>query len=347
MGVVLNGHSDEQINLAGSAKPSSSTSRDGRIHGMLRLNHPNSNGILSRKHLHQLLKSFRDQPGQSWTQVLAVVFTVAYTVSTFVMHRSGSGYSGYWDGWVSNTAGLLPLIPIGLRAKHSSRLRAAWLYLGAGVALFNAGNLIYLFHDQNLVPIPSPAPSDAAYLLSYACFAIGIVMMTQRSYGTGILSIRLDGAVTGLAIGAAAAMLWFDPILRVSGHPLQVITGMSYPVFDLVLLVLLIAGLAPLRYRPNLSTALIIVGIIAFVIGDTIYLNQQAAGTYVQGTPLDASWDIALCTLGLAAWPREDRRAAPRNQRTSVPRGSPSYPSCSDRSRRSSLWSRCFITRHP
>ncbi|MFI5051878.1 MAG: putative bifunctional diguanylate cyclase/phosphodiesterase [Acidimicrobiales bacterium] len=282
---------------------------------------PESREVPRRGLLARTLRRLYDQPGQFWTQLPALLLTIAYVGSTFLMHRPRSGYSGYWDGWVSNTAAILPLVPIALRVWRSSRLRAAWISMGIGVALFNAGQLIYLFHDQNLVPIPSPAPSDAAYLLSYAFFGVGIVMMTQRSYGTGILSIRLDGAVTGLAIAAASAMLWFDPILRVSGHPLQVVVGMSYPVFDLVLLVLLIAGLAPLRYRPNLPTVLLVAGVVAFVVGDVIYLNQQAAGTYVTGTPLDASWNIALWMIGLAAWPREDRRSAPRSQKTLVPQG--------------------------
>ncbi len=318
MGVVVS--QDTQSDLGDGTTISTSITTASRFHRGASHDRFASNGTQRRNIPSRLLEIARDQPGQFWTQLPVVVLTVAYTLSTFVVHRPQSGYSGYWDGWVSNAAGILPVIPIALRAWHS-RMRAAWVYLGLGVALYDAGNLIYLFHDQNLLPIPSPAPSDAAYLLSYACFAIGIIWMTQRSYGTGILSIRLDGAVTGLAIAALAAMLWFDSVLKVSGHPLQVIVGMSYPIFDLVLLVALFSGLAPLRYRPNLSTALIIFGMIAFVIGDTIYLNQQAADTYVQGTPLDATWTIALCMLGLAAWPREDRRATPRSQRTLVPQG--------------------------
>jgi len=282
---------------------------------------PRAPAAPARARLAGAARRIYDQPSQFWTQLAAAVLTLAYVASLFVMHRPKSGYSGYWDGWVSNTASIAPLVPITLRAWRSTRQRRAWVCMGLGVALFNAANLIYLFHDQNLVPIPSPAPSDVAYLLSYVFFALGVVLMTQRSYGSGILSIRLDGAVTGLAIASLAAMLWFDPVLRVSGHPLQVVVGMSYPICDLVLLVLLVAGLAPLRYRPNLPTLLLIAGVVAFVIGDVVYLNQQVAGTYVLGTPLDATWNVAIWMIGLAAWPREDRRTAQRTERTLVPRG--------------------------
>ncbi len=250
-----------------------------------------------------------------------MVAVVAYTVSTVTVHRPASGYDSFWDGWMGNLAPILPLVPMGLRIISTRRSRGAWLTIWIGVALYDAGNLIYLWHDQNLTPIPNPAPSDFAYLLGYVFFAVGIAILTQRNYGAVAIATRLDGAVTGLALGALASMLWFDPLLRVSGRPLQVIVGMAYPVMDLVIIVLLISSLSPLRYRPNRSTTLLVLGMTAFVIGDVTYLNQVAADTYVQGTILDATWTIGIWMMGLAAWPREDRRARPRTSTTEVPHG--------------------------
>jgi len=195
---------------------------------------------------------------------------------------------------------------------HKPRLRFAWAAMAAGIALYKAGDLVYLFHDQSLNPIPSPAPSDGLYLASMVAFVVGVVVMTQHSFGRGHASVRLDGVVAGLALGASAAMLWFDDVLRVSGAPLQVAVGIAYPLFDLVLLVLLVAGLAPQRYRPSWSTGLLMAGMVSFVVGDVIYLKESAAGTYVQGTPLDATWVIGLFLIGLAAWAGEERRSPSR-----------------------------------
>jgi diguanylate cyclase (GGDEF)-like protein len=238
-----------------------------------------------------------------------VVFVVAFGVSTFVLHRGASGYNTIWDGWVYGFAETLPLIPVLLCARRSSVLRGAWLALALGIVLNTAGDLVWLYHDQNLNPIPSPAPSDALYLLSYAAFIVGVAILTQSSFGRVHASVRLDGAIAGLAATAVAGMMWFEPLLRASGRPLQAAVDMAYPIGDLVLLVLLGAGLAPQRYRPNWQTALLMAGVLWFVVGDTVYLYQVEAKTYLAGTPLDETWIIGIFFMGLAASVRDRRRS--------------------------------------
>lgn len=261
------------------------------------------------------------ESSQAWWQLACAVLVVAYCVSTVVVKRPASGYLTSWDGWVSNIAATLPIVPVWLRVRHTARLQFAWKAMAAGIALNSIGNLVYLFHDQNLNPIPSPSPSDVFYLLSYAGFIGGVAVMTQRSFGRGHASVRFDGMVAGLAIGAVAAMLWFEPVLKVSGSALQVAVAMAYPLCDLVLLVLLVAGLAPQRYRPTWSTGLLMVGASWFVIGDVVYLNQSAAGTYVGGRFLDATWVLGTFFMGFAAWQSDDRRSSLRRASNVSPTG--------------------------
>jgi diguanylate cyclase (GGDEF)-like protein len=239
---------------------------------------------------------------QFWWQIATAVTVLAYIASLAFVHRPPDHYSSVWDGWVGNVACTLPIVPLLLRAHHSSKLRAAWIALAVGVALNDIGNIVYLLHDQNMHPVPSPAPSDIPYLLSYVGFAIGVTLITQRSYGTRILSARLDGAIAGIAAGAVAATLWFDSVLNVSGNSLQVVVGMTYPLMDLALLMLLVAGLSPLRFRPNMMTLALTVGIVWFLVGDIIDLNQVASNTYVPDTLLDGTWLIGVWLLALSAW---------------------------------------------
>lgn len=271
--------------------------------------------------LARVARSLYEERSQFWWQIATAITVLLYVASLAFMHRPPDGYSSIWDGWVGNVACTTPIIPLLLRARHSSKLRTAWLALACGVALNDIGNMVYLLHDQNLHPIPSPAPSDVPYLLSYVGFAVGVTLITQRSFGARILSARLDGAIAGLAAGAVAAMLWFDAVLQVSGNSLQVVVGMSYPLMDLALLMLLVAGLSPMRFRPDLMTLALTLGIAWFLVGDVIDLNQVANNTYVPDTLLDGTWLVGIWFLALAAWRNPDRRAATRTHVAVAPQG--------------------------
>ena len=246
---------------------------------------------------------------QVWWQLATAFLIVVYAVALFAVTRPASGYVTLWDGWGVNIVSTLPVVAVLLRVWHKPERRLAWSAIAVGIALNSVGNLLYTYHDQNLIPIPNPAPSDLPYLLSHVMFVVGVLAISQRSFGRTHVSVRLDGAVAGLTLGAVAGTLWFGPVLKVSGRPLQVAVGMAYPLFDLVLLVLLVAGLAPQRYRPSWSTGLVMAGVFAFVVGDIVYLNQSAANTYSSGTPLELTWIIGVFLLGVAAWAREERGA--------------------------------------
>ena len=171
--------------------------------------------VSTRRALSALEHARAESSQVSW-QIAGGAVLLAYTVSLFVVRRSATGYSSLWDGWAGNFAATLPVIPVLLRVRRSPKLRSAWTLMAVGIALNSIGNLIVLLHDQNLHPIPNPAPSDLPFLLSMLAFIAGIAIMTQRAFGRGHVSVRLDGAVAGFAIGALAVMLWFGPVLKVA-----------------------------------------------------------------------------------------------------------------------------------
>jgi diguanylate cyclase (GGDEF)-like protein len=206
-----------------------------------------------------------------------------------------------------------------LRVRRSTHLRAAWGALALGVVLFNVANLVRLWHGDHLTLLPGPAISDVPFLMSYVAFVIGVVLMTQHRYGWELPSVQLDGAVAGLSLAALATLLWFSRILGARGHSLVVAVWMGHPLLDLVLLVVLVSGLAPSRYRPNIATTLMVGGFALFDVGDVINLNERVAGTYHRGTLLDATSVVALWLVGLAASAPEERRRATRTSATAPP----------------------------
>ncbi len=241
---------------------------------------------------------------------LAIAATViAYSLSTFLVARP-TGYNTFWDLWVEDVAFLLPAVPMVLAAIRWPSARALWLFMAAGTVLNTAANLVYTLHDQNLNPFPTPAPSDYLYLSSYVAIIIGIAVMTQGRLGVVHMSVRLDGLIMALALGSLAGALWFEPLLQASGNPAQVVVTLAYPLCDLIMLLLLVAGLAPSRFRLDAQTALFMAGVLWFVVGDVIYLRLVNDGTYTTGTFLDATWVIGFWLMGLAASVRPRRHVA-------------------------------------
>jgi diguanylate cyclase (GGDEF)-like protein len=254
-------------------------------------------------------------------QGFIAVLVVAYGVSTLVVHRPPSGYNTFWDGWVENIASVLPAVPVLLRARRSPELRWAWLAMAAGIVLYTMADLVYLFHDENLKPIPSPAPSDAFFLSCNAVFIVGFAILTQSAFGRVHASVRLDGAIAGFTIAAVAGVIWLEPMLYLSGRPFQAAVDLAYPVCALVLLVLLVAGLAPQRYRPNWTTIVLMTGVAWSVVGSVIFLNQSVAGTYVAGTLLGETWLLSFFFIGLAASVRDRRHSAKLRAPVALPAG--------------------------
>ncbi len=240
--------------------------------------------------------------------VATLVTNVAYGASIFLAHRPADGYVTFWDGWVFLVASLLPGAVVGIKAVIDRRLRWAWSWITAGIVFNCVANLVYTYHDQNLRPIPYPGPADVLFLLSYLAFAVGLVLFMRHGSDDTSRATLLDGLVVGLAAGAVAVALWFEPILAQSGSTAQVLVGLAYPLFDLVFIVIVISGLAPQRFRPTPATMAFMAGAGLWALGDIVYLNQIAADTYQVGTSLELTWSAGIVLFGLAPWFRMTRR---------------------------------------
>ena len=185
-----------------------------------------------------------------WLHSVIGLFVLAYCVSTIAVSRP-SGFNTFWDGGVYTVAETIPVIAMILCAWRWPAQRAPWLFISLGVLVHMAGDLIYSFHDQNLVPTPVPASSDYVYFVSYLLLVAGVVILTQSNTGRVRGAVRIEGLVVGVAVTALAALLWFGPVFSATGSFWHVLIADAYPVGNLVLLVLLVSSLAPYGYQPN------------------------------------------------------------------------------------------------
>src|SRR2546430_2715900 len=101
----------------------------------------------------------------------------------------------------------------------------------------------------------------------------------------------LDGAIAAAATTALAAAFALSPIIDATeGDPASVATNLAYPIGDLLLLAIVVCVFALSSWRPGRSWLLLGTGLALGAVADTIYVYQNAAGTYVVGTILDTLW---------------------------------------------------------
>jgi hypothetical protein len=243
--------------------------------------------------------------------VRALQAVVAAGVLLFVastLPGAPSGVGGLLDEWVLPgmvlCSGLLCLS----RAFMVRRARLAWATLGLGLALYAAGVLYWRWWVLPLRDPPYRSPADLLELSFYPLAYVAVVLLVHRRVRRVQTSMWLDGITAGLGASALGAGLVFHTILQTTaGSVAAIAVTLSYPLADLLLLMLVIGSLVGLG-RPDRALWLLALGMMVFAAADTIYLFRVATETYEPGSWLDALLVVAHALLGFAAWQPPARR---------------------------------------
>ena len=184
------------------------------------------------------------------------------------------------------------------------------LAFGLGLLAWAIGDTIFTLESQGGASPPTPSLADAFYLAMYPLAYLGIMLIIRGEVRSFKTSNWLDGAVAGLGAAAICSAFVFDTIVNsVSGSPAAVAVNLAYPIGDLILLAFAVGALVIVPGWPA-RLVILVAGCLVLAIGDTVYLFQNAAGTYQSGTILDASWMTALFLLSLTVWQRVGARHA-------------------------------------
>jgi two-component system cell cycle response regulator len=221
-----------------------------------------------------------------------------YVVLTLV-----GGASGDLGTWTYNALLIGASLTCVARGLASPVERAPWLLLGLAVGLWTCGDLYYTFFLSELDTVPIPSVADALYLAFYpiAYAALGLVL--RRRIGEFHGSLWLDGLIGGLVVLAIGAAVVYEPVISATGgDKLGTATNLAYPLFDLLLLALVVGVIALTGWRLDRTWILIAGGFASFAVADSAYVYKSATGTYVEGEMLDVGWVFATVLLACAAW---------------------------------------------
>ena len=235
--------------------------------------------------------------------VVGVALT-AYVVRTLLWPGS---LSALFDSGISTFLLAAGAFSCFMRVALVREGRAPWVVAGLGIAIWTSGDIYWsaaLADDPNA---PFPSLADPLYLLQYPAFYAALLLLVRSRNRPLSGGLWLDGAIGALAVGALVAALAVDPIIAgTTGTGLAVATSLAYPIFDLVLLCLVMVVFGLSGWRPGRAWALLGAGFSASALADVIYFFQLNSDGYVAGTALDILWPLGALLIGFAAWQPSD-----------------------------------------
>src|SRR5438874_1575490 len=207
-----------------------------------------------------------------------------------------------WIGsfWAWRTAYRALFGPLRLEPRH----QLAWFVIGFALFANGIGGFYYTYLEWKGQLNPVPSLADLCFTIFYFLTFVGLLLMpTAAKFRRSRIRIGLDAFITVLCILGISWYFVIGPIFMTSKDIPRLLVAVSYPFWD-VLLILAVLLLIFQRTEPILRSSLLIcgLGIISQIIADTGYALTIPFGTYTTGIPfIDTFWFCGFLLIGLAA----------------------------------------------
>jgi diguanylate cyclase len=254
--------------------------------------------------------SAADPPRESTTRLrpallglygLLGLVLLAYLVALVV--RPAARESLLLNGWGAAAFEMVVSVLALLRGVTTKRNRTAPLALGTGMLMWAVGDVVLTLESRHGATPTSPSLADLFYLGFFPLAYLALVLMVRRDALRLVPALWLDGAIAGLGAAALCAAFAFRGIEHLAGGSAAgVATSLAYPLGDVLLLALVVAGTVVLSGRRRRAWYLVATGCAVNAAGDTFNL-LHGAGAPALGSIVDAiAWPASLLLLSIAVW---------------------------------------------
>jgi diguanylate cyclase (GGDEF)-like protein/PAS domain S-box-containing protein len=185
------------------------------------------------------------------------------------------------------------------------RWRASWLLFAGSALVAGFGNAVWGWYELVLrEPTPFPSMADWAFLC-FAPFAMAGTLAHQRGLGGPLAWLRLffDGLLIGGALFTAGWGIALSRDAFSDGHsPAKVTFELAYPVFDIMLVSLVLSLRTKGRGRDGASIAMLVAGYTVIVVFDALWTVPDIREHYSSGELMDTGWFFGYLLLAIAPW---------------------------------------------
>ncbi|MDT7570912.1 MAG: diguanylate cyclase [Actinomycetota bacterium] len=248
-------------------------------------------------------------------ELLMITLLAGYVLA---LVRHNGGFDLLVDGWLGVLTQFLPAAVCWLSLPLARARRSEITWLAAGVTSFSLGNVVLVVAEAQHRTLPVPSFASLGYLCFYPAVVVAVIIAARREQRGPRLAVWLDSLIGGLAAAAAVAMLLGPAFAQAPGSLLSEATSLAFPLFDLMLVVVVVSVAALHGRRPDRHWLLLLVGFAVFTLADVLYDRLIAAGDYEVGTPLDAMWAAGLTAIALSA-ARAPRQPEPTQPPAPIP----------------------------
>jgi signal transduction histidine kinase len=177
----------------------------------------------------------------------------------------------------------------------------AWYLFAVGLASYATADIIFYTYQDILHRDVFPSVADVFYLAAYPFLMAGLLLLIrQRSPGADRASL-LDALVVTVGVGVVSWVFLIVPFARAPGLTLPArLVSMAYPTMDVLLLATAVRLTVDRGPRPPAFWVLL-TGVGALLVTDSLYTIIQLGGGYHTGSPIDVGWMTWYACWGAAA----------------------------------------------
>ena len=235
---------------------------------------------------------------RSGAQALMWLLLVSY-LGLLAVH--GPAFEPLVDGWLCALTQFAPALVCSLALREAGPRRLEVGLLALGTTAFASGNVVLVLAEAHHLTLQAPSVADIGYLAFYPAVLAMLIVAAHRELRSERREIWLDSLVGGFAAASVVAVLLGSAFIISPGSVLGMLVSLSFPVFDLALVFVVVAVASLKRFRLTSAWAALVAGFAVFAAADVTYDRSIADGTYHLGTPLDAAWAVGLALTTLWA----------------------------------------------